>query len=321
MKRFNVRYDTNPAANPSCERCPNADRRHTDKKTGMCSKIKSVVDDLPVRCVGTWANDKIYYLLQYFQIFAKSMHKKWGRLRYVEVCSGPGRCSTRDGNEQDGTALAIVKNELFDLLSDAIFIDYSPEVIDILSKRFRSLGKTDRVHAVVGDYNDPSSLVETLGKHSPRSLTLCFIDPTDCSLPFETVRSIFDATNGKCDFLISFFDGLDFHRNAVNATLDGSFSRLRTKYERFLGTPDFFSRKEVVDAARANRYDDLSRMFRQHYSDKLNAMGLPYQDWKPVKNFYNLLFASGNSLGLDLWKKASKYDPVGQPTFDFGEEA
>ena len=70
------------------------------------------------------------------------MAKKWGKLRYVEVCSGPGRCSTRDGNEQDGTALAIVKNDLFDLLSDAIFIDYSPRVVETLSKRFEAVGKS-----------------------------------------------------------------------------------------------------------------------------------------------------------------------------------
>lgn len=317
MKRFNVRYDTHPVANPDCDQCPNAENRHTDKD-GLCKKIKSVADGLPVRCVGGWANDKIYYLLQYFQIFAKGMHNKWGKLRYVEVCSGPGRCSTRDGHEQDGTALAIVQNELFDLLSDAIFIDYSPKVIDLLNKRFRQLGKTNHVHALVGDYNDQTSIAETLAEHSPNSLTLCFIDPTDCSLPFETVRSIFAATRGKCDFLISFFDGLDFHRNAVSATLDPSFAKLRSKYERFLGTPEFFLRKEVVDAARANRYDDLSRLFRQHYSDKLNALGLPYQDWKPVKNFYNLLFASGSSRGLEFWKKASKYDPVGQPELDLG---
>ncbi len=118
--------------------------------------------------------------------------------------------------------------------------------------------------------------------------------------------------------LISFFDGLDFHRNAVNATLNKSFARLQAKYARFLGTPDFFTRKEIVEAAQTNRYSDLSMQFRQHYSDKLNALGLQYQSWKSVKNFYHLLYASSSSRGLDFWNKATKYDPVGQQEFDFG---
>ena len=58
MKRFNVAVDTNVIENPNCECCRNSELRHTDKD-GLCKKIKSVVDKLPVRCVGDWANDKI----------------------------------------------------------------------------------------------------------------------------------------------------------------------------------------------------------------------------------------------------------------------
>ena len=317
MKRFNISIDTNVVKNPDCDQCARSELRHTDKDD-LCKKVKSVLDNLPVRCVGDWANDKIYYLLQYFQIFTRGMSKKWGKLRYVEICSGPGRCSTRDGNEQDGTALSIVKNELFDLLSDAVFIDYSPRVVETLTKRIEAVGKTAKAHALVGDYNDASSIISALDQYSSTALTLCFIDPTDCSVPFDTIRDIFNATHGRCDLLISFFDGLDFHRNAVNATLNPSFARLQKKYARFLGTPDFFTRKEIVEAALANKYADLSQMFRQHYADKLNALGLAYQAWKPIKNFYNLLYASSNSRGLDFWKKATKYDPIGQSELNLG---
>lgn len=317
MKRFNITLDTNIVKNAACDQCPRAELRHTDKDD-LCKKIRSVIDNLPVRCVGDWANDKIYYLLQYFQIFTRGMSKKWGKLRYVEVCSGPGRCSTRDGNEQDGTALAIVKNELFDLLADAIFIDYSPRVVETLSKRFAAVGKAASAHALVGDYNDSSSIIGALEKYSPNALTLCFIDPTDCSVPFDTIRDIFYATHGRCDLLISFFDGLDFHRNAVNATLNPSYVKLQRKYSRFLGTSDFFTRKETIEAAVANKYADLSQMFRQHYADKLNALGLAYQAWKPIKNFYHLLYASSSSRGLDFWNKASKYDPIGQSELNLG---
>ncbi len=71
MKRFDVTIDTNVCNNPNCECCPNSESRHTDKD-GLCKQAKSVVDGLPLRCVGEWANDKIYYLLQYFQIFTRA---------------------------------------------------------------------------------------------------------------------------------------------------------------------------------------------------------------------------------------------------------
>lgn len=76
MKRFNTTIDTDARDNADCDRCRNSEVRHTDAD-GLCKKVRSVVDGLPVRCVGGWANDKIYYLLQYFQIFAKGMAKKY----------------------------------------------------------------------------------------------------------------------------------------------------------------------------------------------------------------------------------------------------
>ena len=76
MKRFNTTIDTDVCDNAACDRCRNSEVRHTDAD-GLCKKVRSVVDSLPVRCVGAWANDKIYYLLQYFQIFAKGMATKY----------------------------------------------------------------------------------------------------------------------------------------------------------------------------------------------------------------------------------------------------
>ncbi len=111
---------------------------------------------------------------------------------------------------------------------------------------------------------------------------------------------------------------MDFHRNAVNATLSESHQKLQDKYSRFLGVPDFFKKQEVVEAAKAGNNSDLSIMFRQCYSDNLSTLGLTYQDWKSVRNYYKLLYASSSSRGLDFWKKATKYDPVGQLEFDFG---
>lgn len=163
MKRFDYKIDADVRVNVACDQCSNAESRHTDNE-GLCKKVRSVVDGLPVRCVGNWANDKIYYLMQYFQIFAKGMNKKWGKLRYVEICSGPGRCCTRDRKEQDGSALSILKHDASKDLSSLIFVDYSKRVIDTLTHRISSLCCRRNAHAVLGDYMHPESILDALKK-------------------------------------------------------------------------------------------------------------------------------------------------------------
>lgn len=309
-KRFNPEKDAHSIANYNCLGCANADLRKTDQE-GLCTVVKSVCDGLPVRCVGSWANQKIYYLIEYFKLFTGGMKNKWGRLRYVEICSGPGRCILReDRKEQDGTALCVLNSELFQHISSAVFVDSSQVVVDTLNARIESAGKNAIAKAIVGDYNNPQSMVASLKSSSADELTLCFIDPTDCSLPFYTILEIKRAIP-KCDFIISVFDGLDFHRNASMIINRGAYPNLRQKYLRFLGVDDFFERPEVVDAAKRPN-NDLSTLFRDCYSGQLKSIGLIYQGSKEVKNYYYLQFASENSRGLDFWEKASAIAYNGQ---------
>jgi hypothetical protein len=82
-----------------------------------------VFDDGAVRCVGDWAEQKIFYLVQYFGIFATGMKAKWsGKINYIEICSGTGRCINRHtGMEFDGTSLAIMNHKAFKNIRKALF--------------------------------------------------------------------------------------------------------------------------------------------------------------------------------------------------------
>lgn len=305
----------------SCLQCINKNERNANSEEGICNLTASSFDGLPLRCVGEWANDKIYYLVQYFGIFANGMKNKWdGNLRYIELCSGPGRCSTRNGFEQDGTALAIVNHPAFEYLADAIFIDYNQAAIDILNQRISTLGYQEKAHATLGDYNDVQSIVAAMRQRDFKGLSLCLVDPTDCSIPFSTIRRIIEESNNKCDLIISFFDKTDFHRNAVEATLERSHIRLRQKYELFIGDEHFFEDPLVISVARQRDHSKLSELFRNAYAKQLAACGLPFQNSVPVGRFYHLLFATGSERGLDFWKKANKYAPDGQQYFNFLEQ-
>jgi three-Cys-motif partner protein len=279
---------------------------------GLCTTIQSDVDGLPLRCVGEWGYDKIYRLVKYFGIFANGMSNSWSGLNYVEICSGPGRCIRKnDGFEMDGTALAIVRSPQFHKLKKAIFIDASSRVVGILNKRISSYNASQIAEAVVGDYSDGEGICANLKALQNRCLNLVFIDPTECDVPFDTIRRIVSQLQNT-DLLINVAIGTDFNRNSVQAATDNAFNRVREKYERFLGLPGFCARADVVELAKRADYDDLRRKFAETYKEQLNKMGYMYTDVRPVKHFYHLLFASKSERGLDFWLKSCAIAPDNQ---------
>jgi three-Cys-motif partner protein len=286
--------------------------RDTVDPDGLCTHTASALDSLPVRCVGEWAYDKIYRLVQYFGTFAGGMSKKWHGLNYVEICSGPGRCITReDRKEIDGTAMAIIRHKHFPKLKKGIFIDASPGVVDILNQRIKALNASHIAEAVVGDYADAAGLCRILNRLPDSCLNLVFIDPTECNVPFSTIQRIV-AHLQNADLLINVAIGTDVNRNIAAAATDPSFAKARQKYETFLGIPGFCSRPDVVALAERADHDDLRRMFADNYKDQLQQLGYRYTDIRSVRHYYYLLFASCDPKGLEFWQKSCKYAPNNQ---------
>jgi len=207
--------------NSNCLRC-SVETRSKNTKEGVCNKTVSVIDKLPVRCVGEWSKEKIYRLNQYFGIFAGGMKNQWPGLNYIEICSGPGRCIDRDnGEEFDGTALTIVNHETFDFIKKAVFIDNNQEVIETLNKRIDALGKSEFAMAVEGDYNNIEQIELILSNLPQKCLNLVLLDPTDCSVPFSLIKVI-DKSLKNTDFIMNIAFGTDLKRgrNLRNAILN-----------------------------------------------------------------------------------------------------
>ena len=307
-----ARLNVHPHKHPKCggKNCPERDNVDAD---GLCTHTTSATDGLPVRCVGEWAYDKIYRLVQYFGIFAHGMKNRWGgRLNYVEICSGPGRCITReDHTEMDGTALAVIQSPHFKELRKAVFIDASPRVVDILNQRIKALAASHIAEAVVGDYSDAPGICRILNRLPDSCLNLVFIDPTNCDVPFQTIQRV-AAHLQNADLLINVALGTDVNRNLVRAILLPNHKTARAKYERFLGTPGFCAQPEVVGLAKRAGHEDLRRKFADTYDHKLKGEGYGHTDVRPVKHYYYLLFASRNPKGLEFWKKACTYSPDNQ---------
>jgi three-Cys-motif partner protein len=279
---------------------------------GLCTRFVSVLDGLPVRSVGEWAYEKIYRLVQYFGIFAGGMKNQWNSLNYLEIGSGPGRCIVReDCIETDGTSLAVIRNRQFASLKKALFIDSSSRVTEILNERLIALESTPKAEAIIGDYEAPSSLYPIIDRLSPRSLNLVFIDPTECDVPFATIESIVNRLQ-NADLLINVALGTDVNRNIVPAILSPTHAKAREKYERFLGTPQFCARDEIINLAKRSDHDALRRKFAEVYNERLGTIGYVHTDIRPVRHYYYLLFASKSYKGLEFWRKSCKIGPDNQ---------
>jgi len=309
------RIDLNRKYNADCEKGCNQEERLKRTENDACMLIKSINDNLSVRCVGEWAEKKIYLLYQYFGIFAAGMKNKWPLKNYIEICSGPGICINRqNGNEFDGTAISIMKHEQFQHINRAIFYDYDNNAIEILNQRISNLKLSHKAIAKFGDYNDPNSICNELKALGPNCLNLILIDPTDCSVPFSLIEGI-AKTLKHVDLIINVATKTDFNRNIQMAFGD---AKRAEKYNRFLGTSQYFTSPENIALCNNKNYLKLRESFRKTYEISLRTIGFKFFDYTSVNNYYDILYATSNVKGIEFWKKASKnIDSSGQRSIDF----
>lgn len=309
------RIELNRENNPVCVKGCNKEERAKNAENDVCSLVKSINDNLPVRCVGEWGENKIYLLQQYFGIFAGGMKNKWP-LNYIEICSGPGRCINRSkGIEFDGTALAIMKHKCFQHLNKALFYDYDENVVKTLNQRIVNMQLSHKAVAKLGDYNNPDAICTDMECFDDNSLNLIFIDPTDCSVPFSLIKRI-SNTLKKVDLIINVATMTDFNRNILMAFDD---LKRAEKYIRFLDDASFFESEENRALCKKKDYTRLRKQFRETYMNSLKRVGFNYFDYTPINGFYDILFATSNPKGIEFWGKATKLiDSSGQRTIDFG---
>jgi len=302
-----TRPDLREIENSNCCICNRLQRKDLTED-GICGATQSMIDGQIVRCVGAWAYQKIFRLIKYFSIFTSGMKDRWCGLNYVEICCGPGRCVVKETRKEiDGSSLAIINNPVFGHIKKALFLDANEQVVKSLNTRIKALLAEDKALALLGNYGDEKQIRQHLSVLPTGHLHFVFIDPTECDIPFRTVETII-ATLPKADLLINVAVGTDANRNLSNAILKKTHAKVRKKYEDFLGSSDFFVKPETINKAQLGDDEGLRRLFRQEYIRKLEAYGYSYTDLKPVKHYYELLFASKSHVGLDFWKKACKYD-------------
>lgn len=299
-----------------CERCRNAKERATHMVDGFCA-VPSTIDDLKVRCVGGWGKDKVYFVATYVDIVGNALHRKFD-INYIEICSGPGRCIDYDnGEEFNGTPLAVLSTPGTRNLSNLFFFDINPIAIEILEKRITHQealifkGDNPKVNVNVGDYLKNESIVDVVEKsvnHSSKCLNIVLIDPTDLSVPYEMYEALMDL-KGKTDFIINFAEGTDLRRNIVRAAKNPN-SPVGKKYSKALKNKKFFFSTKLQSLIEQNNHEELVESYLHEFLSPFKMKGFIHIQETKIEKYYKLIYLSQNALGAKFWSEASRKSAI-----------
>jgi three-Cys-motif partner protein len=231
------------------------------------------------------------------------MKRKWaGRLYYVDLFAGPGKCRIRGSSEEfDGSPLIALKFNF----AKYFFVEVDEECYAALKARVEARAPEKDVEILLGDCNDVIHKV----KPPPHGLGLAFVDPTGVSpLAFDTIRKL--AQDRKIDLIINFHEGMGIRMNLGQYTKSAA-----NALDRFMGSSRWKERyRESLES-----FDQVCSGIAKEYLGNLRSLGyLAFDsDRIPVRSdqntlLYYLLFASKHPRGNDLWRKMKQIGPHGE---------
>jgi three-Cys-motif partner protein len=245
------------------------------------------------------------------------MKAKWDTRVYLELYAGAGYGRIR------GTARVIPGSPvraltLEDPFDKYVFCEKNLEFLEALKVRVHRYAPTADVQYVPGDCNE--RIGEVLneiprGSAQNKVLTLCFVDPPDIGIKFETIRRLADR---YMDFLVLLALYMDANRN-----IDNYVKEEAVKIDEFLGSGTW----------RENWQSSLKKgipfpqFLAEEFSNSMETLGYrrqPFYKMKPVKisemnvRLYRLALFSRHSTAYTFWDQVLKYSTP-QTTFDFEE--
>jgi three-Cys-motif partner protein len=281
-----------------CQIC-DRDRKNKDE---ICL-VQKGSDDLPLMCVGPWAKNKHYYLNTYLNTVVVAMKDSWSsNLTYIDLFAGPGKSMVyTTGEEIDGSPIIAQKSRI--PFKKYILVDKSEDNIHTLKLRCKNnnFGRTD---FICGDCN------KNIEKIDPCGLSIAFIDPFGLHFDFVSLEKL--TFKRKMDLFINFPIG------AIKRNLYKFLQKKDTMLDRFLGDDEW---RKSYSIGRSQTTD----FFINYYKKKMGELGYIYDITKalspdiPIKNkatrttMYYLIYFSKHPRGIDLFNKATKFSPSGQP--------
>jgi len=267
-----------------------------------------VLDDgLPAPEVGAWAEDKHRLVSLYATLFSSGMKAKWSQRIYVELYAGAGISRIR-GTSKFILGSPLLALNLKDRFSRYVFCEEIPANLEALKIRVKKIAPWADVSYVLGNCNKNASKILAEIPHGSTNntvLSLCFADPFDIGIEFETIRTLANAR--YIDFLILLALGMDANRN-----YDYYVREDADKIDKFLGSTSWRERWATAkwDAVK------FTRFLADEFSNGMATLGyIPpsHYSMKEVRSYeknlalYRLALFSRNERAYQYWDEVLKY--------------
>lgn len=265
--------------------------------------------------VGEWAEDKHAVVSLYAKLFSTGMKDKWDELVYIELYAGSGVAKIKNESRFiAGSPLRALAPEF--PFGKYIFCEKNKTELNALKKRVKQLAPTRNVSFIPGSCNE--QVAQILGEiptasASHRVLSLCFVDPFDIGIKFETVRKL---STRYVDFLFLLALYMDANRNIENYAKEEA-----VKIDEFLGSSSWRERWREQQTARVA----FPRFLADEFSNSMEQLGYkrqPFYKMKPIRmpernvKLYSLALFSRHSRAYDFWDEVLKYSTP-QTSIDF----
>ncbi len=278
-------------------------RSHDDDQGLIPSKLVRASDGLPARPVKSWAQEKLFYIERYVDIFTTAMKTRWPRRVYIDLFAGPGRSVVEDsGEEIDGSPLLALNAHY--PFTDLYLNDQDSEAISALRRRASGFPSANLVIRNLDCNEAAVDAIDALSLNKRDTLGLAVIDPTAFQISFEALETM---TRGRrIDLIITVMTG--FLKRFIDHP---SYQR---PLDQFFGSPDW---RTLMDLRAAGEKVTF-RALLDSYEDKLRTLGYMYVDDdirilnSRESTIYHLVFASKHPRGAEFFKKISRRKYSGQ---------
>jgi len=273
----------------------------------MRNETASVSDDGHI-CpeVGAWTEEKHRLVSLYSTLFSSGMKDKWHKRIYVELYAGAGHSKIRGTSRliAGSPLLALQVSHAFDKY---VFCEENPEKLDALQFRVGKIAPSADVAYVVGDCNDRTSQILAqvpTGSKEQTVLSLCFADPFDIGLKFETLRAL---SARYMDFVVLLAVYTDANRAYKRYIMEDVL-----KVDEFLGSKTWRERWRIAEREGLMFPRFLAMEFAARM-ESLDYLPTPIHKMKRVRSdeknlpLYYVAMFSRNELAHRFWDDVLKY--------------
>jgi three-Cys-motif partner protein len=272
-------------------------------------------DGLFCPAVGKWAEEKHRLVSLYAKLFSTGMKDKWQERTYIELYAGAGYSKIRD-TQRIIAGSPIQALSLEHAFNKYIFCEKSEEALEALKVRVKRTAPSANVEYLDGDCNERvNEILAKIPRHSAghRVLSLCFVDPYDIGIKFETLHRL---SQKFVDFLILLALYMDANRNIENYVKEK-----QVKVDQFLGSPTWRERWSIAVHERIA----FPQFLAEEFSKSIEGLGYrsqPFFKMKPIRNternvqLYRLALFSRHPRAYSFWDEVLKYTSP-QPDLPF----